>query len=103
MEEAVTWIGKDGQARWGRREIRDRIREEDKTAGFRGKGEGSREMSHEGKRSTGTRKYKAAGVGGERREDEDSRGNMEPRVVREGVLMGPISLRSTAPSHPPAN
>lgn len=38
MEEAVTWIGKGGQARWGRREIRDRIREEDKTALGSGKG-----------------------------------------------------------------
>lgn len=30
MEEAVTWLGKGGQAKWGRREIRDRTREEER-------------------------------------------------------------------------
>lgn len=64
---------------------------------MQGKGKGSGEKTEEGKRSIWTRKEETGG------EDEGHRFNMESEGVGRGVLMGPISLEPTAPSHPPAN
>lgn len=40
MEEAVTWVGKGGQAKWGRREIRDRPEKKRGQHRVEGKGRG---------------------------------------------------------------